>query len=329
MRQVLQHLTIAAVLAVGLMGCEVYHDTYPDSTIAPAQPVVVQPVPPQSSNRIEGQVVRIESDSYVIRELSGRETRVFYDRTTMLDNVTVGDNVVVQFNGMPPNAYATSITRRTASVVQPSVIIPPVVVERDVLPHPQTIEGIVHHQYGNEYEVKDISGKEVRLRVDSTTTRDGNITVGDRVFAHASPLPSDYFVYRAGNPNIIQGEVIRIDDEQYIIRDLNGRDMRIRVDDLTRRSSFIRVGDRVLVVTRRAPADPPYYVYRYGDPGIIQGEVIRLDGSCYVVRDMNGRDLCLYTNSTTVWYDSVVVGDRIIAYNSYPNTLHADFIAKR
>jgi uncharacterized protein YdeI (BOF family) len=328
----MQHLTIAAVLVVGLLGCETYRDTYPDSTIEPARPGVVQPASPRSSNLIEGQVVRIESDSYVIRELSGRETRVFYDRTTMLDNVTVGDNVVVQFNGMPPKAYATSITRRTASAIPPAVTVPPAVIVPpvvDPLPRPRTIEGTVHHQYGNEYEIKDLSGKEVRLLVDGRTTRDSNITVGDRIVATASPLPTAYSVYRVGNPNIIQGEVIRIDDEQYIVRDINGRDIRIRVDDLNRYNSVIRVGDRVLVVTRRAPSDPPYYVYRFGDPGVIQGEVVRMDGNCYVVRDMSGRDQCLYKDSPTVWYDPVVVGDRVIAYTRSPSTLHADFIAKR
>jgi uncharacterized protein YdeI (BOF family) len=196
------------------------------------------------------------------------------------------------------------------------------------LPHPQTIEGIVHHQYGNEYEVKDISGREVRLRVDSTTTRDGNITVGDKVVAHASPMPSDYYVYRFGNPNIFQGEVVRIDDERYIIRDAAGREMRVRVDDLTRYNSSIKVGDRVVVFTGRTPSAPPYYVYRFGDPSIVQGEIVRMDGNCYLVRDISGRDLCLYTNSTTVWYDPVVVGDRVIAYTNSPPVLHADTLRK-
>jgi uncharacterized protein YdeI (BOF family) len=276
--------------------------------------------------------VRIESDSYVIRELSGRETRVFYDRNTRLDNVAVGDNVAVQFNGTPPNTYATSITRRTASAVPPvatlppAVVVPPVV---DPLPHPRTIEGTVHHQWGNEYEIRDINGREWNLIVDSRTTRDSNITAGDRVMAITSDMPAGYYVYRYGNPNLIQGDVVRIDDERYIIRDATGREIRVRVDDLNRRHSLIRVGDRVILIPRGDRYGPPYEVYRVGDPGFLQGDIVRLESNCYIVRDLSGRETCLYQNSPTVWYDPVVVGDRVIAYNSYSNRLHADFIAKR
>jgi hypothetical protein len=126
MRQPMRHLALVALLAGGLMGCEIDRGYYPyDATIEPAPPVPGQLVPPQSVMPLEGQVVRIERDAYIIREPSGRETRVFYDRNTRLDSIALGDYVVVRYDGPPSSAYATSIARSTA--FRPTAL-PPVVV---------------------------------------------------------------------------------------------------------------------------------------------------------------------------------------------------------
>jgi len=316
------HFALAALLAAGLGGCAA-SDGPPYYTTYPVEPVVVQPASVQSTwPMIEGQIVRNDGDAYVIQDASGRQTRVLWDRSTVRDNVALGDYVIARFDG-PSNAYATSIVRRPMSPAPPMV---------SALPRSLTIEGIVHRQSGNDYEIKDVSGREYRLHVDSTTKRDGNITVGDRVMAVTSTTPSDapYLtnVYRYGNPYAYQGEVVRIDDERYIIRDATGRETRIRVDDLNRYNSPIRPGDRVIVMTGRMPSESPYYVYKMGDPRFFQGEIVRIDGTCYTIRDLSGRETCLYTNTETVWNDQIVVGDRIIAYTG-PLALHVDQLAKR
>jgi len=318
------HLALAALLAAGLGGCAA-SDGPPYYTTYPAEPVVVQPQPaafPSTGPMIEGQVVRYDGDAYVIQDASGRQTRVLWDRSTVRENVAVGDYVVARFDG-PSSAYATSIMRRSMNPAPPMVA---------ALPKSHTIEGIVHRQVGNDYEIKDISGKEYRLHVDNTTKRDGNITVGDRVMAITSTVPADlpYLtnVYRYGNPYAFQGEIVRIDDERYIIRDTMGRETRIRVDDLNRYNSPIKAGDRVVVMTGRIPSESPYYVYKLGDPRFFQGDVVRIDGTCYTIRDLTGRETCLYTNPETVWNDQIVAGDRIIAYTG-PPSVHVDQLAKR
>jgi hypothetical protein len=67
--------------------------------------------------------------------------------------------------------------------------------------------------------------------------------------------------------------------------------------------------------------------YRLADPNIIRGVVVWTDGNWYVVRDITGRDVLLYTDSTTVWHDSIGLGDRIIAYTGPSPTAHVDFVA--
>jgi hypothetical protein len=53
-------------------------------------------------------------------------------------------------------------------------------------PNTQTVKGDLLKIDGEFYVVKDISGKEIRLHVDKTTTIDGAIKVGDKVEAQAT-----------------------------------------------------------------------------------------------------------------------------------------------
>lgn len=320
MNRLIPHFTMGALLTVGLMGC----------ADAPYQPYSsndpMQPVVRSQSPTIEGQVIRNDGDAYVLREQSGRETRVLLDRNTTRDNISVGDYVVARYDGPPSSAYATSVTRRGTNPGPTSLT---------ALPRPLTLEGIVQRQDGNSYIIKDISGREVRVHADGATQRDGNITVGDKVKAVTSVMPSDApyatNIYRLGNPNVIQGEVVRIDGNWYVVRDSTGRDVRIQANNATRFDRNIMVGDRVVAITNTMPSDAPYAtnLYRLDNPNVIQGEVIRIEGNSYVVRDFSGRDVRLYSNSSTVWNNSIGIGDRIIAYTNQDSAIHLDSIAKR
>jgi hypothetical protein len=63
------------------------------------------------------------------------------------------------------------------------------------------------------------------------------------------------------------------------------------------------------------------------DPNIIRGEVVWTDGNWYVVRDVTGREVLLYTDPATVWHDPIGPGDRVIAYTGPSSTPHVDFVA--
>jgi uncharacterized protein YdeI (BOF family) len=248
MKQPMSHFALAALLTTGVVGCAT--DSPPPIATTPIQPVV------QSQPQlIEGQVVRNEGDAYVIREATGRETRVRLDRNTMSDRIAVGDNVIVRFDGPPSSPYATSITRRTTNPLPPVVSnpLPPVL---STLPRPQTVEGIVQRQDGSDYVIKDLSGREVRLRVDNTTRLDGNIAAGDRVVAvtsgMAADLPYATSVYRLSNPDVIQGDVVASDANGYVVRDLTGREVRVNTNSTTNRDSNIVVGDRIIAYTGRS-----------------------------------------------------------------------------
>ena len=100
MNKLLTHFAPAVLLTVGLMGCAA--DRTSSSTTEPIRPIFQSQSPV-----IEGQVVRNEGNAYVIRELSGRQTRVAFDGKTVKDNIVVGDTVAARFDGLPSSAYAT------------------------------------------------------------------------------------------------------------------------------------------------------------------------------------------------------------------------------
>jgi len=51
----------------------------------------------------------------------------------------------------------------------------------------QTLKGEVLKIEGENYTIKDASGKEVRIHVDKSTKTEGALKVGDKVEAHTTP----------------------------------------------------------------------------------------------------------------------------------------------
>ena len=226
MNKPITYILLAALLTTGGLACAT------DPQLATVSSPVVSP------QTINGEVIRNEGDAYIIREPSGRQTRVYVDRNSLSDPIVVGDPVVVRYD--PTSGYASSL-RRTTTSLAPVASIPAV---------PQTIEGVVQRLEGSDYVVKDLAGKEVRLNVDRTTRLDGNITAGDRIVAVTNPTAAQgaYVtnMYLLGSPGVIQGEIVRIDGNSYVIRDLTGRDTRIETNAATVRNGNASVGDRVI-----------------------------------------------------------------------------------
>jgi uncharacterized protein YdeI (BOF family) len=234
MNKPITYILLAAVLTTAGLACA-------------SDPQVTTVSPPAVSvQTINGEVLRNEGDAYIIREPSGRQTRVYLDRNSLSDPIIVGDPVVVRYN--PSTGYASSI-KRTATSLPPSVSVPPVPLA-SVPPVPQTIEGVVQRLEGTDYVVKDLAGKEVRLNVDRATRLDGNITAGDRIVAVTNPTASQgaYVtnMYILGTPGVIQGEIVRIEGNSYVIRDLSGREVRLETNAATVRNGNASVGERVI-----------------------------------------------------------------------------------
>jgi len=236
MNKPITYILLAALLTTGGLACA------SDPQLATVSPAAVSP------QTINGEVIRNEGDAYIIREPSGRQTRVYVDRNSQSDPIVVGDPVVVRYD--PTSGYASSLRRTTTSLAPVAIIPVPSAPVASLPPVPQTIEGVVQRLEGSDYVVKDLAGKEVRLNVDRTTRLDGNITAGDRIVAVTNPTAAQgaYVtnMYLLGSPGVIQGEIVRIDGNSYVIRDLTGRDTRIETNAATVRNGNASVGDRVV-----------------------------------------------------------------------------------
>jgi uncharacterized protein YdeI (BOF family) len=192
---------------------------------------------------IEGDVTRIDADSYVIRDLSGRDVRVYFDPSTVRENIKVGDHVIARFD-RPAAPYAASITRRPAEMTAAPT---------GALPRPQTIEGEVIRTEADNYVIRDLAGREIRLHVDKTTKLDGNLTPGDRVVARVVSPPSNTppyakTIYKLNSAQAIEGQVVAIEGNNYIVRDINGVEQRVYADSATAGGDAVAIGDRVVVV---------------------------------------------------------------------------------
>jgi hypothetical protein len=126
------------------------------------------------------------------------------------------------------------------------------------LPRPQSIEGEILRVEGNYYVVKDISGKEVRIYIDKKTKIDGNLTAGDRIIASTAAVPVEAPPYAKsivalGSPRMVDGKIVTIEKDYYVIEDNQGRSRRLYVDSATTQETKAQVGQRVVVFTAPIP----------------------------------------------------------------------------
>ena len=118
---------------------------------------------------VQGDVLKIEGDSYVVKDMNGKEIPLHVDKTTKLEgSFKAGDKIEAQ---VTEEGHALSITKPLVADAQ--------------IPGPQTVKGDVLKMDGEFYVVKDMAGKEIRLHVDKTTELEGSFKAGDQIEARA------------------------------------------------------------------------------------------------------------------------------------------------
>ena len=123
-----------------------------------------------------------------------------------------------------------------------------------------TVRGEVMKTDGNVFIVQDSLDRTVRLEVGPNCAVDEPIQVGDEIVAHivhqgkqkhikslkrliSSPIISSFPM---GTSAVVEGEVLIIDRETYVIQDTAGKEVRLRVDGKTWKDGNITVGDSIL-----------------------------------------------------------------------------------
>jgi len=122
-----------------------------------------------------------------------------------------------------------------------------------VAPSTQTVNGDLLKIEGEFYVLKDMSGKEIRLHVDKTTTLDGAIKVGDKVEAQATEKNHAVSVRHetatgamdAQGTRIVKGDLLKIEGEFYTVHDTAGHEVPLHVDKTTKLDGTFKTGDKV------------------------------------------------------------------------------------
>jgi hypothetical protein len=123
---------------------------------------------------LEGEVLRFEGNYYVVKDITGKQVRLYTDKTTKIDgNLSPGDKIVARTAAIPADAvpYATSINK---------------------LGSPRMVEGKVISISKGYYVIEDANGREVRVYADTGTSTDSQLQVGDKVVVHTAQIPDAY-----------------------------------------------------------------------------------------------------------------------------------------
>jgi exosome complex RNA-binding protein Csl4 len=126
--------------------------------------------------RVEGEVIRKDANSYVVQERSGREIRLNINPKTKLeDQPNVGDKVAAKVEPLPSEVYTKSleVTKEAPNADKSKT---------EAIPN--VVEGEIRDIRGEVFVVKDISGQQIKLHADDHTKKDGNLSIGDHVIAH-------------------------------------------------------------------------------------------------------------------------------------------------
>ena len=135
---------------------------------------------------VQGDVLKIEGDSYVVKDMTGKEIRLHVDKTTKLEgSFKAGDKIEAQ---VTEKGHALSITKPLVADAQIS--------------GPQTVKGDVLKMDGEFYIVKDMAGKEIRLHVDKTTELEGSFKAGDQIEARATEKDHALSIKHAQPPKL-------------------------------------------------------------------------------------------------------------------------------
>src|SRR6476660_2795645 len=135
---------------------------------------------------VQGDVLKIEGDSYVVKDMNGKEIRLHVDKTSKLEGSFKAGNKIEAH--MTKKGHALSITKPLVADAQ--------------IPGPQTVKGDVLKMDGEFYIVKDMAGKEIRLHVDKTTELEGSFKAGDQIEARATEKDHALSIKHAQPPKL-------------------------------------------------------------------------------------------------------------------------------
>jgi len=125
-----------------------------------------------------------------------------------------------------------------------------------------TVRGEVMKIDGEVFLIEDSLGRQVQLQVGPNCSRDENIQIGDDIVARvvhkgketyikslkrlSSSSQTNMSLLQRGISPVMEGEILKIDGESYLIKEPDGKEVRLQVDAKTWKEGNITVGDGIL-----------------------------------------------------------------------------------
>jgi ribosomal protein S1 len=140
------------------------------------------------------------------------------------------------------------------------------------------------------------------------------------VFALISSIGIATLSYAASS-KIFEGDVLKIEGEFYTVHDTAGHEVRLHVDKTTHlEGGTFKVGDKVEAhVTDKGHARSIIHLTAAGTTassgsGIVEGDVLKIEGEFYTVHDTAGHEVRLHVDKTTNLEGAFKAGDKVEAY---------------
>jgi hypothetical protein len=174
-------------------------------------------------------------------------------------------------------------------------------------------------QQQNLEEKQRLQGQSGQGRDADIPYTENNQPIGGQKQGGQSDFPQPAFPW-------VKGELMQIEGEYYVVRDAEGKDVRLHVDKGTKMEDAVKIGDFVeakrtlqghAVSIRQASSSPQTspssasagtgrdkpikdeQVTLGGAKQAIRGEVLKVDGENYVVKDGHGNEVRLAVNQNT------------------------------
>ena len=133
-------------------------------------------------------------------------------------------------------------------------------------------------------------------------------------------------------PQTLEGEVLRFEGNYYVVKDMNGKEVRLYTDKTTKLDGNLSPGDKIVARTAAVPSDAAPYassIGKLGSPRIVEGRILSMSKGYYVIEDPRGKEIRVYADSGTHTDSALQVGDRVVIYTERIPDAYADSITKR
>jgi hypothetical protein len=105
---------------------------------------------------------------------------------------------------------------------------------------------------GDIYTVEDDLGRQLRLHLTPKCERDADVQVGDEIMARTTHRGKEFYIKSLKKissavlaSHLIEGKVVKIDGDSYLVKDISGREISLHVDGKTSKDGNITIGDIV------------------------------------------------------------------------------------